>query len=1097
MSLTEQDKNAISGHYARLWDYAWRLFMFDQLGIDPANTKVGLGFYASSKIVAAKDRTVTPFKDHADFKINLKYMLLVDKNPLKVATAADGDNTVDPWEPVFTHVPAPLLHQIMKADFSEDDEEELRRCGVKKSVAKVFGNISKETRQIYKSSLESIRDKPIALADMKSKAFIELLAGQGTYDTLLGTYYEKWQPDDGKTPRSFPGSLTANYIKKNIAEVQLAKGRDYLLITSDTSFELFEIGSGGTDKIELVPVLGGHDSHHGSIDRKRERTLLFFHSMHGEKETKQRKQAALMPQDIKPQRLILDPRGMVEAIVGEEGGKELEKELSDPFDWFVEMCIMYFPQEFYTCDWDELGGSKVWNKTQSWKMLKKEMDASVRWIMEGNDKDFRSEALDPIRRAEIETVLAKDFLIMFPQGLKFGDNTRLIACDLYWAYFADLQTGVVYTETTTQFVENYRIQVIAKDVYESTRGVIPLVALVFAAAAVGVGAAAVAAAGVGGALVKYAVREITVKELTTRAIKRLAKYMAPAILAYTTKIVLVIWIYADDGDNKLAKRWKAFAEGFFQGYLVNTIYDKFFGKLKDFKANGPKEYRMYKMIKTIYAALDKAREFVDKLDKELDEKSIKKGIDNFEKAMTHAVRGIALLFPGLYYAHHEDMNAVADGLSGQESIEPTDSDLFDLESAVQIGEIAKQLKPIVQDTKSLLAALTDSTALKATIATVVIFRRDVITGVIELAKLSGKGIAKGWDKRPAKMKELETKVGSVLKNPTVWKILAGVAVAAGVIHEIKTKGKGTKKVLDSVEQAAEMIAKGIEMLEPLFKELVSSWPGSTEDRARTHGELVGGMVGAIAFNRFLFGTGDERKAVKDKKWGDSHNGEQWMKAYDTPFLGSFMKNNIKLGIVGPILAAIFRRYISLFKHIKDHGWPDAPQRTEEALGHLLSVGEDAVLEQKQFRRLALFRPTSDKNAFSIQELVKVLFRLRNIVGKDLKAYLEMRMKKGDVDLAKLLPEEFEAVIDAAKTWGMPDLVAKYGPQVYVVMATHLHLALGELTNAFEALFEPFTKGKLSWMSLLHELGLDVGDIDAAVKQLNAAKQDSLQPFKPQ
>jgi hypothetical protein len=1096
MSLTEQDKTAISGHYARLWDYAWRLFLFDQLKLDPAFTKVGLGFYASSKIVAAKDRTVAPFKDHADFKIKLKYMLLVDKTPLKVsASQEDGDYTVEPWEASFTHIPAPLLHQVMKADFSEDDEEELRRCGVKKSVANVFGNLSKETRQIYKSSLESIRDKPIALADMKSKAFIELLAGQGTYDTLFGIYYEKWQPDDGKTPRSFPGSLTANYIQKNIAEVQLAKGRDYLMITSDTSFELFEIAD-GNDTIQLVPVLGGHDTHHGSIDPKRQRTLLFFHSVHGEKETKQRKQSALMPQDIKPQRLILDPRGMVEAIIGKEGGKELEKELSDPFDWFVEMCIMYFPQEFYTCDWDDIGGSKVWKKSKSWKMLKQEMDASVRWIIEGNDKDFRSEALDPIRRAEIETVLAKDFLIMFPQALKFGDNTRLIACDLYWAYFADLQTGVVYTEKTTQFVENYRIQVIAKDVYESTRGVIPLVALVFAAAAAGVGAAAVATAGLGGALVKYAVREITVKELTSRAMKRLAKYMAPAIIAYTTKIVLVIWIYADDGDNKLAKRWKAFADGFFQGYLVNTIYDKFFQKLKDFKANGPKEYRMYKMIKTIYAALDKARVFVDKLDKELDEESIKKGIDNFERAMTHAVRGIALLFPGLYYAHHEDMNAVADGLSGQESIEPTDSDLFDLESSVQIGEIAKQLKPIVADTKSLLAALTNNTALTATIATVVIFRREVITGVIGLARLSGKGVAKAWDKRTEKMKELEKKVGGVLKNPTVWKILAGVAVATGVIHEIKTKGKGTKKVLDSAEQAAEMIAKGIEMLEPLFTELVSSWPGSTEDRARTHGELVGGMVGAIAFNRFLFGSGDERKAVKDKKWADSHNGEQWMKAYDTPFLGSFMKNNIKLGIVGPILTAIFRRYISLFKHIKDHGWPDAPQRTEEALGHLLSDLEDDALGAK-FKRLSLFRPRTDEISFSIQELVKVIFRLRHIVGSDLKAYLDMRTKKGDVDLAKLLPEEFEAVIDAAKVWGMPDLVAKYGTQLYVVMATHLHLALGELSAAFEGLFSPFTKNDLSWMSLLQELGLDVGNLDAAIKQLNAAKRDGLKPFKPQ
>jgi hypothetical protein len=377
----------------------------------------------------------------------------------------------------------------------------------------------------------------------------------------------------------------------------------------------------------------------------------------------------------------------------------------------------------------------------------------------------------------------------------------------------------------------------------------------------------------------------------------------------------------------------------------------------------------------------------------------------------------------------------------------------------------------------------------------VIFKRDVALGVIELAKLSSKGVGKAWDKRPAKMKELEQRVATGLKNPTVWKMLAGVAIASGVIHEVATGGKGTKTVKDGATDAVDAIAKGLELLEPLFKELVTSWPGSTEDRARTHGELVGGMLGALAFNKFLFGTRAEKKAAKETKFSEAHIGKKWLKLNESPILGSSMKKNLKVGIVGPILAAIFRRYISLFKHIKTHGWPEAPERTEIVLGQLLNATEKSRLEQQRYGHLALFQTDEETTSFSLATLVKVLFRARTLVGEDLKAYVEKRGRDGDIDLVKFLPDEFEAIIEAAKTWGMPDLVAQYAPQLYVVIATHLYIALGELGAAFEALFEPFTKNGKSWMTLLHELGLDVGDVDAAVKQLNAAKRDALQSFK--
>lgn len=1097
--LSNEDIQILERHQARLLSYANVLFYGEtgeQLEINPLRrTKLMLGFYVSSHALPAKQRMVKPFPDH-DHTVGMKYLLMVDQKPLPIQRAPSGEDdeyVIGQWKRSGKSLPIPLLHWSTLADFSEDDEAELLRCGVPKAYSKAFGPMSPSTRKVYKTTLDSIREKPPALAKVPAQRFVQTLAALGTYDGLTGAYFEKWQPDDGKgRQRTWPGSLTTDFIKRTAHEVLLGGGRDYVLVTSNISFELYELSSEDDGAVKLTSQLGGYETKHKMVASNEPRTVVLFHAIAGEKETKKRTPHQYRVMKAVPQRLLLDPQGMVEAVSGgEEGGKLLE--LNSASDWFVEMCIAYFPNTFYSIDFDQHG--KNFERSESFKMLKSEMDQTVRWLMDGNDRDVFPEKLDEVRRAEIESWLKQDGVIVFPQTLKFGDHSRLIAAENHWVYMRDLRTGAVFAEHMEDFIANYRVGVIAADVYESTRGVIPLVGLLFACAGVGVAAAA-AGTMLGGWMVRKIVTDFTTKELTSMALKRAAKYMAPAIAAFTGKLVATLFVHADP-NNSTAKRWRAFAEGFFQGYVTNTLYDQFYKKLiVGAVTNGPKEYRAYKMVKQVYAAIDKARATSNKLEEELDEESVKKGLLKFETAVTHVARGVALLFPALYYADHPDMAAVTDELAGAADVDATDDDLYQLEASVQIAEIARHLKAHVHDAGALLKAIDDSVPLKVAFGAV-IFKRDVMLGVIGLAKLSGKGVGKAWDKRPGAMKELEKRVGTSLKNPTVWKILAGVAIASGVVHEVATGGKGIKAVKEGGEDAVEGLAKAVEMLEPLFKELVTSWPGSTEDRARTHGELVGGMLGAIAFNKFLFGSRAEKKAAKEKKFSEAHIGEKWVKLNESPILGSSMKTNLKVGIIGPILSAIFRRYISLFRHLKTHGWPDAPERTEKAIGKLLSVAEDDALEKEQFKRLALFRTEEESTSFSLSELVKILFRLRMMVGKDLKAYLAKRAKGRDIDLAKFLPEEFEAIIDAAKLWGMPDLVEKYAPQLYVVMATHLYIALGELGTAIEALFEPFTKdaeNPKGWMTLLKELGLDVGDVDAALKELNAAKRDDLKSF---
>src|SRR5690606_24097784 len=97
-------------------------------------------------------------------------------------------------------------------------------------------------------------------------------------------------------------------------------------------------------------------------------------------------------------------------------------------------------------------------------------------------------------------------------------------------------------------------------------------------------------------------------------VKRAAKYMAPAIAAFTGRLIATLFVYADP-NNGTAKRWRAFAEGFFQGYVTNTLYDQFYNKLlRNVATLGPKEYRTYKAIKQIYAAIDKARKVIELLE---------------------------------------------------------------------------------------------------------------------------------------------------------------------------------------------------------------------------------------------------------------------------------------------------------------------------------------------------------------------------------------------------------------------------------------------------------------------------------------------------
>ena len=95
----------------------------------------------------------------------------------------------------------------------------------------------------------------------------------------------------------------------------------------------------------------------------------------------------------------------------------------------------------------------------------------------------------------------------------------------------------------------------------------------------------------------------------------------------------------------------------------------------------------------------------------------------------------------------------------------------------------------------------------------------------------------------------------------------------------------------------------------------------------------------------------------------------------------------------------------------------------------------------------------------------------------------------------MLPEEISKLVGAARALGLPELMEKYAGQMFIVMATHLLMAFHELESVLLDLFEPFTKGDRGWMHLLHAFGMDVGNLDDALTEINAAQRDRFKSFR--
>jgi hypothetical protein len=1016
----------------------------------------------------------------------MRYLLSVDAQPLTVTAApsrtdpGDLDYDVAPWAASGDVIVVPLMHYSQLVDFAYDDRNELRQSGLPASWASAFGDMTRESREVYKEAVQNIRYVPPALNKLKPMKYARMLAAHGTYDWFTGGYFGKWKPGK-ELHEPTPATFSDDFLRATTDEVRLARGHDYLMVASQASYQLFEVIRRPAGDLVLHEVLGGYGTAHGDLDWKEPRTVVLFHSIDGVAEFKQRSQRVYHVD--RPQggyRLLLDPRGMVQDVATTSGAGLIG--LNDSFDWFVEMCATFFRNPIQPVD---LGHLPDLVQSPSYQMLKRELDATASSLMDGLKGlgDFSAE-LTVERRKQVEALLARPEVLIFTQGMPISDTTRLVGADASWVYLRDLTDGSVFALHLTEFVQNWRIVTISKQVYEGSAGVIPLLKFLFALAAMAF-AAPVALSHTTAISVRTVVHELTVGELTSMAMKRIAKFLAPALAAEMTVLVLSLFEKAGHS-NDLSRRWKAFAEGFFEGYIVHTLQDEFLSKLSVDNLPGPKAYRAYQMVKRAYHAVNKVQEVVTLLENELDTPAAKRGVAIFEKAMTRTVRGSLLLISALYYIHEDDLGAIMDGYAGDPDVAPPEAAIWHHESAKQIAEMARNLpardRGRRRQVDGFFAAL-DGTK-PYVFGAAVLFNLN--TGVsMEVAKALGRQTIRAWEARPEAMKRLEEKVAKALTHPTVLKVVGGLLLASGIVHEVSTRGKG--------------IRRSATRCRPWRRSSSRSWRSWSPSgrgrrrRAKVHGELTGSLLGAFMFNRFLFGSEDE--VAEAKKAGHPHVGQRWIKLMDEPWAGSMVQRKLKVGVIGPFLKVFLKRYLSLFEQVRKHGHFQDRQHTLETFGRLLTVGEDAALSSQRLERLAKFRTHEESVSFSLAELVKILFRLRTMIGKDLADYLKERHERDGLAPQDFLPVEVSKLIAAAETLGLPELVEKYSRELYVVMSAHIVMALNELEGALDALFEPFTQSRRSWMDLLSELGFDVGDLDAVLREFDTAAKDRMAAFK--
>jgi len=1028
----------------------WYFGKYTDLNPLYAKLKVGI-YYAYDTKGKSPVRISVPKSKRA---LPFHHYVLINQRPVFVGRDYDPD---DEWDSDFKIDRSWAWNQddgtekqhLMTFDFIadavKDNQAELMRVGF--PYALPLADMSADLRsELYTKNLGDINERPKGVDANYAGPFLRALARQATYDAR-GDYYAKWRAGSENKP-PYEANTTDPFIQEAFTELELVKDQIYVAIHGARGLVIYQIAYTKDEPHRVyyggVPAELYLDPEFLKTRGKQPFDMVWIFAKDGlDKKPPNRMRKTFDVGDRAAAHEIADPQTMVEATIGKQAASQLN--LVDAFDWFVELVTLSFPNRFYILDLRRLHNTwLIWGGLDL-RVARDGIHPLVRDALKKDDKATANGAFTKAARARIEAALEDQDLLVIPQGMQSSKTTRFFGCDDLYAYERDLESGLIMVMPLSDYVTALAAAEFGRELYASTKWIIPMATFAAYAALVVVsfGVAAevgVTATGVRTFVVNYARREITNKVLW-EAVKR----FGPALAALMTDLVLAFW---DDPDSKndRAGRWRHFARGFFNGYVVQTLYDGLFKRVLDTVTKGPKEYRMAVTIKKAYHTLDKIQSLVSRLETELEDTGIRAAIARFEKAVTHIVHGVALLMSAQYYVEHKDAAGMLDLFArGDDAKEPPSVEEWEAEATHQIAGIAKQINEVIDNFDKMddvVAAIRDNKLIMA--GAVLVVLRVQIWSAIQYT----------WSLRKKKP----------IKSKRRWAFYA-LAVAAVLLL--------ASDQADQESEAGKFLDNIIDKIGTLLAEAAKNFPGRSENEAELYGKIVGNLIGGFLLNRFLF--------KEDHKFN---------KVFKTPILGATLKSNLKHGVVKGFLALVFKRYLSLYNDLVKHGVLSKARREEE-FASLVDEVRDKELDARGLSHLKEFEAQSEK-AMSLHDLFKVLLRFHRVLEED---GVELLTTHYGGQIARL-KDDLAATAKLSDELGITDFAVEHTKALYVVMSTHVRLAVHELVEAMRNLFEPFVEnGHFSWMAILKELGFDVGDVEQIQHEVTQLYKDSLGHFR--
>lgn len=1001
------------------------------------------------------------------FRYRLKY------DPVPVAWIADenGDAIVDPkWKPSSKRRVMHLWNSRPLIDPVHDDLLEMRAAGF--PYANEIASQSSDAREVYYRNLSEIIDRPASLAsDEDGRKFIKALAMYGTYDAN-GDYYPKWKPDKkGMAP--LPSALTDEYFKASFREVTLYEDCFYVLRQNELFSEITLLWvDEKAHGLHRVQYYGQKNKRYELTTYKKKKALhdnfIFLYSVHGKPKSWMGnvprptqwagKYEVNNPKGHSAYRRRIDVRAVVESAIADDASAN-ELELRDEFEWLVEYVKAVFPLRLAVFRISEYERGGIWKAPRDEIASIRKHVYTKLLHSKAPDKDFGG-PISKLVLKQLEELMKDEDVLVLPQGLKTGEHTHLIGGDSEFMYEHDRRTGAVYMINAGKYLHELYLGQLSGEVYESTRGMQPFIHVVVWGGLIMMGVGILEISPV--AIRTWLVHQIE-ERITSEVIRQMVwKFFRPAIIALIIELILYMFELAaqtlppahmtDFEGRKLepdkvvvvARRMRLVAKGFFTGYLVNTMVDHFYKHLiVDSLEKGVmniREVKAYMLVKQAYAAIDKVRETIHTIEKELDAPAMHKGTLLLQETTARIARASAGIFAALYHLPYSEAKDVLKALGMDPKGKPPSPEQWEVEAQVQLKKIIGTFQKLTS-LKSIDEALEDlqTGRLLPVAGTILVLEAEIIWVAEHTALEVYKTLPKKW-------------------KPFVLVALGVIAAAGVVAADIYSDGAVHRVGWNLIKDMAHL-------------------PSSDEEAVRL-GELVGNLFGAQFFNSAMFDKGGLFHDFREKH----------------PLAGGALWGNVKASPIQAVVTLLLKRYIFLYDRVKKDLKGLTRVAGERAFVDAMHSMEDQALEDDGFGHLKAFR-TQDEDQVSLQNIALTLFRIRHVVKSDLKDWIKTRY--GDdiaaykADLLKL-----NELGEAATKINVVNVAQQDLPHIYHLMAQHLNQVLDEIVLMFQKLFEPFTKGQLSWATFMKALGVAIGDVkkiqkhimDDAKQELEALKQ---------